>query len=330
MRQEDIGFFAARQDDSRSRHPCQTGRILLASRCPITDEKEVFVGLFIEKLNAANAKGLYSCAGLDPLDAKIPPHLKKLHEKDPLGAWRSFLYKLVNVSADHVAAFKPNWAFFLTKGHRGLALLEDVCHLIKESAPNALLILDMKCGDIGDTNAGYVKFAFNVCKADAITVHPYMGWMAMHPFLADPNRGVFVLCRTSNPGAEEFQELPTRREETDPNRYLFEEIALGVAARWNGNRNCGLVAGATAPQEITNIRLLVPDMPLLIPGIGKQGGNLETTVDATRSGGSTAPFLVNQSSSFMYASEGEDFAKAARDVLRATDEQICAILRSPA
>lgn len=294
------------------------------------------MGKYLQKLIDNKAAGRYACAGLDPLDAKIPEHLKKLHASDPFEAWRNFLYAHVRHSAPHAAAFKPNWAFFLAKGHRGLWLLEDVCNLIHKDAPHALLTLDMKCGDIGDTNIGYVKFAFEICGADAVTVHPYMGSNAMKPFLADPDRGVFVLCKTSNDGSGEFQDLAL--SDGDKGNMNYKQVARTVDQKWNENGNCGLVTGATYHGPIEKIREIT-NVPLLIPGIGKQGGDLKSAVLAATSNCRwpskpclpMAPFIVNQSTTYLYASGGEDYAEAGAMVLKKMNDDIQAILRpSPA
>jgi orotidine-5'-phosphate decarboxylase len=238
---------------------------------------------FLEKLKKQNEKGLFACAGLDPVKGKVPV--------GPLYPWFS---DLIRASCNEAAAYKPNWAFFLeTDG--GISLLPSVCAAVRDYAPDAVLIFDMKCGDIGPTNKGYVDFAFGSCGADAITVHSYMGSEAMAPFLKDPNRGVFVLCRTSNPGAAQMQDVMTA--EGIP---YYQRVAKTVAAEWNTNGNCGLVVGATYPKELALVRDLVPELPLLIPGIGTQGGNLEETIKAAIKHPAHGPFIINQSSSFMY------------------------------
>jgi orotidine-5'-phosphate decarboxylase len=280
------------------------------------------VSTFYEKLQANNAAGRYACAGLDPVDSKIPEDLRALWENDTLIAWCTFLYELIRASETHAAAFKPNLAFFLARGYRGLRFLEDVCQHIHDTAPHALLILDMKVGDIADTNAGYVEFAFNICKADAITIHPYLGYEAMKPFLADPNRGAFVLAKTSNPGSGEFQDLLVQ----ESGLPLYAHVSRNIQRHWNENANCGLVVGATYPTQLEKVVVVAPNLPILIPGIGKQGGDLETIVRAVTSNGPSTPFILNQSSGFMYASGGEDFAEAGAKVLQKMNEGVQNIL----
>lgn len=281
------------------------------------------MGTFLDKLRCANAAGLYSCAGFDPDEKKMPSHLLERRHDDTLEAWRKFLYDLTIEASAHAAAFKPNWAFFLKRGHRGLHLLEDLCRVVRVSAPNALLILDMKVGDIGNTNHGYVEFAFKICGADAVTVHPYMGSKAMMPFLENLDKGIFVLCKTSNQGADEFQDM--MNVDTQP---FYMGVASKVSRIWNTNGNCGLVTGATYPDELRRIRKIVPELPLLIPGIGAQGGDLEKTIRAVATAKDHSPFVINQSSSFMYASKGDDFAKAGAAVLADTNAKVVSILRA--
>lgn len=240
---------------------------------------------FLEKLRRQNKAGRYACAGLDPVEAQMG--------SDP---WRTTLYRLAQAAREDAAAYKPNWAFYLERiQESGLLLLRDLCTVIRSSAPEAVIILDMKCGDIGKTNAGYVRWAFETCGVDAITVHSYMGSEAMAPFLNNPAQGVFVLCKTSNPGAAEMQDV----QMADGHPY-FHHVAMTVSAKWNNRQNCGLVVGATYPEELAQIRELTPELPLLIPGIGTQGGDLPHTVMAATKRKPHAPFVINQSSSFMY------------------------------
>lgn len=276
---------------------------------------------FLAKMQANFSAGRYSCAGLDPVRIKIPPFLLGRCNDDLLESWRRFLYDLVTAAAPHAGAFKPNWAFYLAQGPRGLQLLVDLCTMIRMTAPHALLILDMKCGDIGNTNHGYAEFAFGVCGADAVTVHPYMGKRAMAPFLENPERGVFVLCKTSNKDPGGIQHL-----KVNDDSCIFLHIASIVRSVWNLRDNCGLVTGATYPEQLRYIRKVAPELPFLIPGIGTQGGDLTATVQAAMSVKDAGPFVVNQSSSFMYASSGEDYAKAGALVLAKTNAEIASIL----
>lgn len=275
----------------------------------ISCARRLQMGTFIDKVKRNIAAGRYASAGFDPRDAMIPDCLRGDRADVTLADWRNFMTRLIPPSVPHAGQFKLNWAFFLSRGSRGLALLEDLCGVIKQAAPHAVLTIDMKVGDISDSNHGYVNFAFDICGADAITVHPYMGREAMKPFLEDPDKGVFVLCRTSNPSGEEFQGT---FKDKDP---LFMQVARNVAEFWNTNHNCGLVIGATRPDELTRIRTIAPVIPLLIPGIGKQGGSLRDSVTAAVSQERGALFFLHQSSSFMHASVGEEFAQAAGTAL---------------
>lgn len=227
------------------------------------------------------------------------------------------MYELVAAAEPHAAAFKPNLAFYLAHGPAGLRLLVDLCAMIRVTAPHALLILDIKFGDTDDTNMVYMDFVRFFCNPDAVTVHPYMGYEAMKPFLGNERKGAFILCRTSNKGAGELQDLQVE------GHSLFVHVARHVQKIWNMNGNCGLVTGATYPGDIKLVCEIAPELPLLIPGVGKQGGDLENSV---RNAGTHAPFVINQSSSFMYASAGEDFAQAGAAVLQKANTDIRAIL----
>lgn len=277
------------------------------------------MGTFLDKLNANFKAGKYVCAGLDPRLDKLPPHLVELMKGNRIEACRSFLYALVSAAKPVAAAYKPNWSFFVGMGPEGLALLESLCKVIRISAPNALLILDMKCGDIDSSNDGYVDFAFKRCGVDAVTLHNYMGYAAMKPFLADPDHGAFVLCRTSNPESDEFQGLCAGNKTAEP---LYERVAQNVAERWNANGNCGLVTGATYPDDLKMIRRAASGLPLLIPGIGAQGGNVEKTVAAVLSAELDAPFIVNISRTFMHAASDEHFSGAAERAVRTLNDEI--------
>jgi orotidine-5'-phosphate decarboxylase len=187
---------------------------------------------------------------------------------------------------------------------------------VRELAPEAIVLLDAKRADIGSTNAGYVAAAFEELGVDAITVHPYLGREAMAPFLERPEKLLFVLARTSNPGAGEFQDLAI------DGAPLHRHVARAVAERWNGNGNCGLVVGATYPEEMRAIREDVPPtMPFLIPGIGTQGGDLAAVVAAHREASSDA-YLIAASRSIIYSSSAADFAEAAKREARALDQAI--------
>lgn len=227
-----------------------------------------------------------------------------------------FNRRIVEATADLAAAYKPNAAFYEALGAEGFRALEETIAVIRVSAPGAAVILDAKRADIGSTNAGYVTAAFDQLGADAITVHPYLGGEALSPFLERSEKLVFVLARTSNPGAGEFQDLVA------DGVPLYRHVARAVAGSWNAAGNCGLVVGATYPEEMKAIREDIPaEMPILIPGVGAQGGDVAAVVAANRDAGSNA-FLIAASRSIIYASSGEDFAEAARAEAQSLDAKI--------
>jgi len=224
--------------------------------------------------------------------------------------------RIVVATADLAAAYKPNAAFYEALGEEGFHVLEETVATIRDRAPGAAVILDAKRADIGSTNAGYVAAVFDQLGADAVTVHPYLGGEALAPFLDRRDKLVFVLARTSNPGAGELQDLVA------DGLPLYRHVARAVAGDWNAAGNCGLVVGATYPDELRAIREDVPaDMPILIPGVGAQGGDVIAVVAANREAGSGA-FLIAASRSILYASAGEDFAEAARSAAQSLDAEI--------
>ena len=258
---------------------------------------------FRQMLEAQWTRGNFVCVGLDSELAKIPKHLHSL--PDIAGMLIRFNCAIVDATHDLVCAYKPNIAFYEAHGEPGwLALAETVKH-IREIAPDVPVILDAKRADIGNTNAGYAKMAFDLLEADAITVHPYLGSEALKPFLDRVDKGIIVLCRTSNPGAGEFQDLLV------DGVPLYREVAISVAAKWNKNNNCALVVGATYPMELAAVRADVGDMPILIPGIGAQGGDVEATVKAGQDSRGRG-MIINSSRGIIFASGSADFAEAAR------------------
>ncbi len=182
----------------------------------------------------------------------------------------AFNKKIIDETHDLVCAYKPNSAFYEARGASGIVDLKKTFSYIQRTYPHVVTILDAKRGDIGNTNKGYVTYIFDYLGADAVTLHPYLGREALEPFLERKEKGSIILCRTSNPGASEFQE------------DLYQKVAQHVAKKWNTNNNCALVVGATYPTELAIVRRIVKDMPLLIPGIGAQGGDLEKTVESGR------------------------------------------------
>jgi len=267
-----------------------------------------------ELLRAHFAAGRHLVVGLDTDPGRIPDSVAS--EAAPAKRVVEFNRRIVEATADLVCAYKPNAAFYEALGADGFRALEETVTAIRTAAPDAAVILDAKRADIGSTNAGYVTAAFDQLGADAITVHPYLGGEALSPFLERSEKLVFVLARTSNPGAGELQDLVA------DGVPLYRHVARTVAGDWNAAGNCGLVVGATYPEEMRAIREDIPAaMPILIPGVGAQGGDVAAVVAANRNAGSDA-FLIAASRSVIYASSGEDFAEAARGAARALDAEI--------
>lgn len=272
-----------------------------------------------ELLMVRNEQGTYLCVGLDPNRGKIPEsYATRFSFRDDGDLLCNFTIAIARATAEYAAAFKPNFWFWFTHGVEGLIGLRDAIAHLHDHHPTVPVILDFKGGDIGDTNIMAAIGAFDQFGADAITVHPYLGSEAMSPFLERADKGIYVLCRTSNPGAGEFQDLGFGDRYCGPEGQkklgckLFEVVAETVRERWNAKSNCGLVTGATYPAEIEELRKIVPNMPLLVPGIGKQGGDLEAAVKAAMGEDGNGPFLINVSSAICHASSGDDFAEAAR------------------
>ena len=265
---------------------------------------------FRDRLEARWDRGLFACIGLDPVWDRLPVDITAPAGSDPSREARAagmarFCSAIVDATAHVACAFKPNAAFFEAEGAPGLAALETVVRHIRTVAPDVPVIYDAKRGDIGSTNQGYADHAFDQLGADAVTVHPYLGEEALRPFLDRRDRGTIVLVRTSNPGGGEFQDLSVGGEP------LYRVVARRVAQHWNGNGNCAVVVGATYPDELAAVRAIVGDMPILIPGIGAQGGDLRRTVAAGRDARGRG-MIVSASRSILYASRGDDFAAAAR------------------
>jgi orotidine-5'-phosphate decarboxylase len=272
---------------------------------------------FVGRLAAAErAHGSMLCVGLDPDPAKFP---------EP---WRGdarrileFCAAIVDATRDLVCAFKPQIAYFAA--HRAEEQLERLVAHIGAVAPEVPVILDAKRGDIGATAEQYAREAFERYRADAVTLSPFMGYDSIEPYLRYPGKGAILLCRTSNPGGDDLQALPLAA-----GPRLFEHIATLAQQRWNRDGQIGLVVGATYPEEIRRVRELAPTLPLLIPGVGAQGGDAAATVRAGWRGtadGTTAPIIVNASRSVLYASaDFAGFADAARREARALRDTLAA------
>jgi len=268
---------------------------------------------FMELLKARWAEGKFVCIGLDTEFGKIPECVSA-SSPSVFNKILTFNRMIVDATKGLVCAYKPNIAFYGAHGPEGLVALRSTIDHINRVAPEVPIILDAKRADIGNTNAGYVESAFDYLNADAITVHPYLGMEAMKPFLDRANKGIIVLCRTSNPGAGEFQDLEVQYLHVGNTTFegtpLYEIIADRVASAWNHNGNCVVVVGATYPEELKRVRWIVGDLPILIPGIGAQGGDVEKTVKAGQDSRGRG-MIINSSRGIIFASKGEDFAEAA-------------------
>ncbi|UUX97751.1 orotidine-5'-phosphate decarboxylase [Aquabacterium sp. J223] len=265
---------------------------------------------FVERLRAAEAaSGSRLCVGLDPEAAKLP-----LRWRGDVSKLFDFCAAIVDATHDLVLAYKPQIAYFAAE--RAEDQLERLIAHIHRVAPGVPVILDAKRGDIGSTATQYAREAFERYRADALTLSPFMGLDSVEPYFAWPDKGLFLLCRTSNPGGDDLQARTVGAEGDLPAEPLFERVARLAAGPWNRTGQLGLVVGATYPAEIERVRTLAPTLPLLIPGVGAQGGDAAATVRAGwRPGGAIA---VNSSRAVLYASAGDDFAGAARRVADAT------------
>lgn len=277
---------------------------------------------FIEQLlQAEQSHRSMLCVGLDPEPAKFPHHWRNDASKI-----FDFCAAVVDATADLVIAFKPQIAYFAA--HRAEDQLERLIQHIRRVAPQVPVILDAKRGDIGSTAEQYAKEAFERYDADAVTLSPYMGFDSVQPYLRYPGKGAFLLCRTSNPGGDDFQNRPLSDVPGQPK--LFEHIAQLCQGPWNQNGQLGLVVGATYPAEIARVRELAPTVPLLIPGVGAQGGDAQATVAAGWRGsaeGTTGLAVINSSRAVLYASAGADFADAARREAEATRAMLASSLK---
>jgi orotidine-5'-phosphate decarboxylase len=257
---------------------------------------------FLDKLRAAEQRNRSMlCVGLDPEPTRFPAQLK-----GDASRIYDFCARIVDATADLAIAFKPQIAYFAA--HRAEDQLEKLMAHLKANAPHVPVILDAKRGDIGSTAEQYAREAFERYDADAVTLSPFMGFDSVQPYLKYEGRGAFLLCRTSNPGGDDLQNQRLASIEGQP--LLYEHVARLAQGPWNLNGQLGLVVGATYPAEIERVRTIAPTLPLLIPGVGAQGGDAVATVKAGWR--ADAPIVVNSSRAILYASQGEDFADAAR------------------
>ena len=255
---------------------------------------------FMQSLQQAWARNdSLVCVGLDPDPAKFPAHLR-----DAPDAVFTFCAAIVDATADLVCVYKPQIAHFAAL--RAEDTLERLIAHIHDKHPGVPVILDAKRGDIGSTAQHYVTEAFERFGADAVTLNPYMGRDSIQPFLDRADKGVILLCRTSNPGGADFQALDCGGQP------LYLRVAETIARDWNARGNCALVTGGTWPEEIRQVRALVGDMPLLVPGIGAQGGDIDAVMHAGRTTHGSG-LMINSSRGIIYAGHGEDFAHAARN-----------------
>ena len=266
---------------------------------------------FIDKLAAAwTANDSLLCVGLDPDMEKLPEQL----QWEP-NAIYTFCKGIIDATADLACAFKPQIAYFAAL--RAEEQLEAICNYLREHYPHIPIVLDAKRGDIGATAEQYAREAFERYRADAVTVNPYMGFDSVAPYLEWKDRSAIVLCRTSNPGGSDLQFLNI------DGQPLYQHVARMVAEKWNTNGQCGLVVGATFPNELEQVRRIVGDMPLLVPGIGAQGGDIPATVAAGKTAAG-AGMMINSSRAILYAkpAAGEDYIQAARRVALETRDAI--------
>jgi orotidine-5'-phosphate decarboxylase len=248
------------------------------------------------------------CVGLDPEVERFPPQLTGVAA--PIFAFNK---AIIDATHDLVCAYKPQFAHYAARGaEQELARTIEYVH---GNYPGVPVILDAKRGDVGNTAERYALEAFERYRADAVTVNPYLGSDSLEPFLKHADRGVVILCRTSNPGAHELQDL-----EVD-GRPLYQVVAQLAASRWNTYGNCLLVVGATYPRELAEVRSLVGNMPLLVPGVGAQGGDVAQAVRSGQSAAGTG-LIISSSRAILYASSGADFAAAARSATQRLREEI--------
>lgn len=269
---------------------------------------------FHESLDAAVRRNQsWLCIGLDPEPARMPDRLPR----DADGVY-AFCAAIMDATADLVCAFKPNVAFFEALGASGWSALERLIRL----RPGPPIILDAKRGDIGSTAEAYARAVFTTLGADAVTLNPYLGSDALEPFLQHADRGCFVLCKTSNPGSRDLQDA-----QLADGRPLYLAVAEMARDHWNTHGNVGLVVGATHPVALAEIRRACPDMLILAPGVGAQGGDLAATVRAAAAGAELR-LIVNVSRAVLYADHGANFAAAARTAARQWRDAVNAALRA--
>ena len=271
------------------------------------------MGFVARLLRAQQARDSLLCVGLDPQAERLPMGWQGKRERI-----FDFCAAVVEATHEQACAFKPQIAYFAAHGAE--VQLERLVAHIRQVAPDVPVILDAKRGDIGSTAQQYAIEAFERYGADAVTLSPYMGGDTIEPFTDYPDRGIFLLCRTSNPGGADLQDL--RLADVPGQPRLYEHVASQAQHAWNRNGQLGLVVGATYPQDIVRVRERAPHLPLLIPGVGAQGGDIDATVAAglrrDADGTITGTIVVNSSRAILYASAQADFAQAAAGVAEQT------------
>lgn len=276
---------------------------------PASTFSKLIAVTFIDQLAAAwRAHDSLLCVGLDPDVNKFPASLQ--NQPDAIYA---FCRAIVDATAHTACAFKPQIAYFAAA--RAEDQLEALCAYIRQTYPQLPIVLDAKRGDIGATAEQYAREAFERYGAHAVTVNPYMGFDSVAPYLEWKDRGVIILCRTSNPGGSDLQFLQAN------GIPVYQHVARMVAETWNTNGQCSLVVGATFPAELAQVRAIVGEMPLLVPGIGAQGGDVQATVSAGKTANGTG-MMINSSRAILYAGAGDDFAAAAHLAAIATRDAI--------
>jgi orotidine-5'-phosphate decarboxylase len=265
----------------------------------------------LQKLREVNSSGKYICVGLDSDPLKLPSHLNSL--TNPV---LEFNKRIINATKESAAAYKLNLAFYESEGLKGLQNLEQTLQFIPD---DVLTIADGKRGDIGNTSAMYAKSVYDHFKFDSTTLHPYMGKDSLEPFLKYSEKLNFILCLTSNPGSEDFQKLHLQS-----GIFLYQKVIEEVH-NWNSHSNCGLVFGATNLEELKLNISTIGNLPLLIPGVGAQGGNLED-ISKLLLLKSKVPFLINVSRGIIQKSKGKDFAEAAETELNSLNHIISKII----
>lgn len=272
---------------------------------------------FIKKLEKRWKQNKYVCVGLDSDYSKIPLIVRRNYSIEE--SIVEFNKAIIDKTVDLVCAYKMQSSYYEAEGSKGIRALRKTVKYIKRNYPEIPLILDAKRADIGSTNEGYVKAIFDYLLFDAVTVNPYLGGESLLPFLERKDKGIIVLVKTSNPGAGEFQDLLIG------GKPLYQIVAKNVAKLWNKNGNCSVVVGATYPKELKVVRKIIGDMPILIPGIGAQAGDLKATIKNGQ-GKKSWGMIINSSRGIIFASSGKDFAEVARKKTLELHEQIISFL----